>query len=108
MKTKSITLIAGLCMALIAGYAIAADFAINVVDGETGEPIAGACVTMDHLTTSQFFTEYTNAEGDAYFTDIPSGAYLLTITADGYQPYTEQMYVEDGEGFDKKKRKHLK
>jgi len=50
-----------------------------VKDSSTGDPIAGATVTVDGMSAT------TNSSGGYMVSDVPVGTYNVTVSADGYQ-----------------------
>ncbi len=74
------------------------DVSAVLSDHGTGEPIAGALV---HLFTGvgrqeTFRTRVTNAYGRFFFTGIPAGRYLLTVSRLGYQDLTDSVSFPGG------------
>ena len=51
----------------------------KVTDSVTGDPIAGATLTVDGISAA------TNSSGGYTISDVPAGTYTVKVSADGYQ-----------------------
>ncbi|RLG84225.1 MAG: hypothetical protein DRO40_01840 [Thermoprotei archaeon] len=63
-----------------------------VFDEVSGQPIAGASVTVEELN----LTVYTNSTG-GFRVSVPPGTYNVTATATGYEPESEVVQVGEAE-----------
>ena len=66
-----------------------------VRDQDTGFPISGALVT---LTPGDFQEVSLDILGTFMFNEIPAGNYRLTVTKEGYQTYSTDLFLESGFG----------
>lgn len=67
----------------------------RITSNRTGEPIAGATVTLEGPAS---ITLNTDAEGrfSYWFTADKAGSYTLTVEKDGYLPYSETLNLTQG------------
>ncbi len=82
-QDKIITVEVVLLNGTIAGY---------VYDALSGEPIAGAAVTVEELN----LTVYTDTNGN-FSISVPPGQYTISVEAADYQPFTTQVQVNENE-----------
>ncbi|MGA1820370.1 MAG: DUF6259 domain-containing protein [Thermoplasmatota archaeon] len=58
---------------------------IHVLDGETGDPLYGANVSLSHLENGTLVSYYITAPGGPKgFSNITQGRYLINVTREGY------------------------
>lgn len=57
----------------------------GVTDADTGEPIAGAAVTLTGPETRAFYSAETDGAGSYLFPSLSPGRYVLSCTAPGYR-----------------------
>jgi hypothetical protein len=69
---------------LIAAHAMSASIAGTVTDGESGEPIAGAVVSLSDLE----LTAVTDSSGQYVFQGVPAGPQHVSVQRIGYSPRT--------------------
>jgi len=65
-----------------------------VTDGTTGQPLAGATVTIDSVLTVT-----TGSDGTYTIANIPVGPFTATETASGFQDHQDQGTVAAGDHF---------
>ena len=63
-----------------------------VYDGTTGQPLAGASVTIDSVLTAT-----TASDGTFMIPNIPIGPYTVIYTANGFQQHQDQGSVVAGD-----------
>jgi len=56
----------------------------------------GKAVTNAKVTLSGGYSEYTNGDGVAGFSDLPAGSYTATVTASGAKPYSASVTLNSG------------
>jgi len=61
---------------------------VGTVTDATDAAVPGATVTVLHTATNQSRTATTNSAGVYSFPALPSGTYTVTVTMDGFQPFT--------------------
>ncbi len=61
----------------------------GTVENEAGEPLAGAVVNVGTYST-------TTGINGAFNLEVPGGAYSMSVEADGYETYFEEIEVESG------------
>ena len=90
-------LVAVLAVALTATLPIAAQVLYGsltgVVQDSAGAVVPGASVKVRNAATSQEFSAQTNDAGGYTFSNLVSGAYELTFSANGFRPVTRQGIV---------------
>jgi hypothetical protein len=64
----------------------------TVYDGTTGQPLAGATVTVDSVLTAT-----TAADGTFTIPDVPLGPYTAVESANGFQQHEDQGTVAAGD-----------
>jgi len=65
-----------------------------VTDGTTGQPIAGATVTVDSVLTAT-----TGSDGSYTIANVPVGPFTAVETASGFQEHQDQGSVAAGDHF---------
>ena len=65
-----------------------------VTDGTTGQPLAGATVTVDSVLTAT-----TGADGSFTIADVPVGPFSAIESANGFQEHQDQGNVAAGDHF---------
>ncbi len=63
---------------------------VAVIDSETGKPVQGATVSVDGIS------ETTGSNGTASVS-VPPGSYNISVTAQGYNPYSSTISVNAGQ-----------
>lgn len=63
-----------------------------VTDGTTGQPLAGATVTIDSVLTAT-----TGSDGSYTVANVPIGPYTVIESADGFQQHQDQGSVAAGD-----------
>jgi hypothetical protein len=73
------------------------DLEVTVVDGQTGEPLAGACVSS--RSGPQSFFDCTEADGKAHLDNIRTGTYSVSISPPAEYNYgsIDDIVVTDGQ-----------
>lgn len=70
-----------------------------ITDGNTGEGVGEATVTLTSLTTDITYSAYTGSSGWYELGALPDGSYEVAIYADGYNMYTESIDVATGDTY---------
>lgn len=68
---------------------------LTIVEDETGDPIEGASVTLSGDPIEDDRTEETDGDGMVVFEDLEFGEYTLTVEAEGYETYEEEIELDD-------------
>src|SRR5262245_55423166 len=63
---------------------------VGAVTDPSGGAVPGASVTITNLQTNQTRSGTSNGEGEFVFTNVLAGDYKVTITASGFQSFTQQ------------------
>ena len=71
---------------------------LNIVDADTGAPIAGAQATLTDATSTAIFTnKLSSLRGVVFYPDVATpllpGAYTLSVSADGYTTQTTSVTI---------------
>lgn len=92
MNTKLKTFTILLCICLLSGFASAQEATVKgvVVDFQTNTPIQGAVISAGDVSTN-------SSEDGTFSFKIEQGKYLLTITAEGYEPLNKDIFVTEAE-----------
>jgi hypothetical protein len=70
------------------------DLTVRVRDDDTGDPIEDARVrVMDGDSDS----DYTDEDGEAFFSNLEEDCYDVTVRADGYDDESDEICLEDNE-----------
>ena len=69
----------------------------EVVDEESGRPIAGARVSLTATAGLRLGPSETDRDGAFRFASVPVGVYRLTVNADGYDSMEDSLPVGDGQ-----------
>ena len=70
------------------------DVTFNVKDSETNDPIQGALVELDGMTST------TNFWGEVVFTDVEEGSYSWEVSKDGYHSESGSVTVDEDKTID--------
>ena len=75
-------------------FALNVSFTVEVVDGNNGNPVAGADVSLAATGISPaVLHQQTNGDGVAVFPSVPEGQYSMVVVADGYTTYSEVVTI---------------
>lgn len=66
---------------------------VRVKDAQTGDPIFGASVRLLNTSINYDETLPTDENGEAFFMPLQSGSYVLEISAEGYDFYSERLDI---------------
>jgi hypothetical protein len=70
------------------------DLTVRVRDDDTGDPIEDARVRVENGDTD---SDYTDEDGEAFFSNLEEDCYDIEITADGYEDENDDFCLEDDE-----------
>src|SRR3954471_3557769 len=84
---SSILGLLALSCSLAFGQAISGNLVGTVLD-PSGAAVSGASVQAVNVATGQTATTRTRAQGDYLFSNLPVGAYNITVTAQGFKTTT--------------------
>jgi hypothetical protein len=79
-------------------FALNVSFTVEVIDGNNGNPVAGADVSLTATGTGPGIFpaplhQQTNGDGVAVFPSVPEGQYSMVVVADGYTTYSEVVTI---------------